>query len=213
MALTDHPGDDRWGPEQRTNRQLHDLVVPQLFVVSTGLAALRRRVSGEPTEELVETLAHAAEKALGDLRAISRGRPVSHGGDFDRLVARLNLTATTVARLTDCAVVIRSSGSLEPVDGLEDDLSAVIRECIVNAIRHGRASTVDVDLKVTDDALSVRVSDDGAWVTSVDPDSSGLAGLRERAARWQGRVVVEHGGEMTRVLWRIPLDTEGRPLV
>jgi signal transduction histidine kinase len=214
MAFTDHTGDDRWGPEQRISRQLHDLVVPQLFVVSTGLTALRRRVAGEPSEELVADLLAAAEEALADLRAISRGQHANDTKDFGRLVLRLELTATSASRLTGRAVEFACSGELDEVPtGLEDDLAAVARECTTNAIRHGDAGRVGVELRIVADSLSLVVTDDGRWVESTDANSSGLDGLRRRAASWQGRVVVDHGDAVTRVLWRIPLDVEGRPLV
>ena len=212
MAIADHPGAGRWGPGQSINRQLHDLVVPQLFVLSTGLAALRRREFGGPNEALVSDLAEVATQALADLRSISRGQPVHEGGDLTRVATRLRLATETVARLTDTDVEFSVTGEAAVPAALEDDLVAVTWECIANAIRHGEATRVGVELRADAASLSVVVTDDGQWSNEVDTASSGLAGLRDRAATWHGRAVVDHSDAATRVVWRVPLDTSGRPL-
>ncbi len=212
MALTDHPGAGRWGPEQSVNRQLHDLVVPQLFVLSTGLAALQRREVAEPNQALVNDLAEVATQALADLRSISRGQAVHEGGALTRVATRLRVATETVSRLTDCEVDFAAFGEAIVPGALEDDLVAVTWESVANAIRHGGATTVGVDLRADEAALSLVVTDNGRWAEAADAASSGIAGMRDRAVAWRGRAVVDHGDGVTRVVWRIPLDGTGRPL-
>ena len=212
MAMTDHSGAGRWGPEQSINRQLHDLVVPQLFVLSTGLTALQRRTVAPSNETLVNDLADVAAQALADLRSISRGQSVYEGGALVRIATRLRVATETVSRLTDCEVDFTVSGDTVVSAALEDDLVAVMWESVANAIRHGCATTVTVALCVDDETLSLVVTDNGRWTATADTASGGLAGLCERAAAWRGRAVVEHGDDLTRVVWRIPLDSTGHPL-
>ncbi|MEM9466654.1 MAG: ATP-binding protein [Actinomycetota bacterium] len=212
MAVTDHSGADRWGPDQAINRQLHDLVVPQLFVLSTGLAALQRREVEPANQALVHDLAEVAAQALLDLRSISRGQAVHEGGALTRVATRLRVATETVSRLTDCEVAFEASGDAVIPAPLEDDLVAVTWESVANAIRHGGASTVTVDLRAEPGTLSLVVTDDGRWVAAADSASSGLGGLYDRAAAWQGRAVIDHGDGATKVVWRIPLDATGRPL-
>ena len=90
---------------------------------------------------------------------------------------------------------------------------AVTWESLANAIRHGGATAVGVDLRAEAQTLSLVVTDNGRWTTGTDAASSGLLGLCERAAAWQGRAVIDHGDGTTRVVWRIPLDATGRPLI
>lgn len=212
MAITDHSGAGRWGPDDSINRQLHDLVVPQLFVLSTGLAALQRREVAPENEALVRDLAEVSAHALADLRSISRGQAVHEGGSLSRVATRLRLATETVTRLTDCEVSFVAFGEAIVTGPLEDDLVAVTWESLTNAIRHGGATKVGVDLRAENGTLSLDVTDNGRWATSTDSASSGLAGLHDRAIAWQGRAVVDHGGEVTRVIWRVPLDATGRPL-
>ena len=143
---------------------------------------------------------------------ISRGQAVHEGGSLSRVATRLRLATETVTRLTDCEVSFVAFGEAIVTGPLEDDLVAVTWESLTNAIRHGGATKVGVDLRAENGTLSLDVTDNGRWATSTDSASSGLAGLHDRAIAWQGRAVVDHGGEVTRVIWRVPLDATGRPL-
>lgn len=218
MTFPDHLGataaePGRWGPEPSINRQLHDLVVPQLFVVSTGLAALQRREVTPANETLVRDLAEVAAQALADLRAISRGRPVHDGGALSRVADRLRLATETITRLTDCTVDFVTSGEAVIPGALEDDLAAVTWESLTNAIRHGGATAIGIDLRSENESLSLIITDNGRWIDVGDAASSGIEGMRDRAVAWHGRAVIDHGDGTTRVVWRIPLDATGRPLI
>jgi signal transduction histidine kinase len=218
MSFPDHLGavaaePRRWGPDPSINRQLHDLVVPQLFVVSTGLAALQRREVAPANQTLVRDLAEVAAQALADLRAISRGRPVHDGGALSRVADRLRLATETITRLTDCTVDFVTSGEAVIPGALEDDLAAVTWESLTNAIRHGGATAIGIDLRSENESLSLIITDNGRWIDVGDAASSGIEGMRDRAVAWHGRAVIDHGDGTTRVVWRIPLDATGRPLI
>ena len=211
MSVIDHPPPSRGSSDQSINRQLHDLVVPQLFVLSTGLAALQRRAPGEAADELMQDLSEVAASALADLRRISRGSAMHESADLQRVAARLQLAADTVSRLTDCVVELEVEGEMTVPAGLEDDLVAVLWEGMANAIRHGGATRIDVAVSATDASLSLVVADDGTWQWPADNASTGLVGLRERAARWRGSFTVEHGDRATRIEFRVPLGAMGVP--
>ena len=74
------PGTPQWrsddlgsGSSGSIERELHDVVVPQLFVLTTGLELLRKQSDTRSAGKLVVDLALTAERVLADLRAISRG--------------------------------------------------------------------------------------------------------------------------------------------
>ena len=213
MDLADNPALRRWESGQPINRQLHDLVVPQLFVVSTGLAALERRLPADENAELIRDLVDVSSQALADLRSISRGEVVNDGGELMRVARRLRLAVETLGRLAERDISFTASGHAAIPAALEDDLAAVARESLANAIRHGNASAIEVDLKADRATLSLVVTDDGAWSDSPEAASSGLAGLQTRARVWGGRTMVDHRDDETRVVWQIPLDMSGRPHV
>lgn len=213
MATTE-PAREWTGPDDESiGRQLHDIVVPQLFVLTTGLTALGRRSEASSGDPLVADLVETATQALSDLRAISRGEAARSADRVGAVVARLESETRTIGRLTDCAVVFDRTGDADipPEFGL--DLVAFVWEAIANSLRHGNADHVAVFFVVHDDEFVVRVCDDGSWLEPTDAWGSGIQGLEWRAARWCGRVAVSGSPDGTDIELRVPRAgvDEGRP--
>lgn len=85
----------------------------------------------------------------------------------------------------------------------------IIQEALANIWKHAQASRVDITLTFLDDALMVDVQDDGV---GFEPNAAhpgfGLAGMRERAAKLHGRLIVEsaaHANEGTTIALYVPL--------
>lgn len=199
------PAPGTTGPDEiAIGRQLHDIVVPQLFVLTTGLTALHRRDGADAGDPLVADLVETATQALSDLRAISRGEAARSVDRVAAVVARLEAETRTVDQLTDCAVDFELTGDADVPPDLGLDLVAFVWEAIANALRHGNAGHVSVSVAVHADAIVVRVHDDGAWQEPTDRWGSGIRGLEERAHRWGGRVAVSGSAEGTRIELRVP---------
>jgi signal transduction histidine kinase len=97
---------------------------------------------------------------------------------------------------------------------LETAAYRIVQEALTNAARHARVSDVTVRLWSTDDTLGVQVLDQGdgfdAEAALAAGTSSGLSGMRERAALLGGQLTVESAPDAgTRVTAELPLD--GRP--
>jgi len=198
------------------SRQLHDIVVPQLFVIATGLAALKRRSDSPQTATLVDDLADTAQQTLSDLRSISRGTAIHEGGQLHRVGSRLENATGPVARLTGCSVAIEVIGSAEISSMLENDLTAVAWEALANAIRHGQAREITIEIAATDARLTVTVIDDGQWrdpVESGDNDGTGIQSLITRAEQWGGDAHIVRVDDTTTVTWKVPLVTSSTGLV
>jgi signal transduction histidine kinase len=195
------------GAPNDIGRQLHDIVVPQLFVLTTGLAALQRHPDRSGDDCLVDDLVETAAQALADLRAISRGRTLALGGPLHQVVERLIHATQSVAHLSACDVTIEATGDCAVVEpSVDHDIQAVVWEALANAIRHGRANAVAVDIASAEGNLRVVVIDNGSWQTA-DPSGTGLAGLRRRAVARKGRFDVQSTESGTRLLWEVPLVT------
>src|SRR5690606_33946309 len=88
---------------------------------------------------------------------------------------------------------------------LSDDVEAVLRETVSNAIRHARASTLSVELRVGDE-VTVVVSDNGMGISPDIGRRSGLANLTARAEAAGGHCGIEPlPGGGTTVRWQAPL--------
>ena len=193
------------GPDDVSiGRQLHDIVVPQLFVLTTGLTALGRRNESCTADPLVADLVDTATQALSDLRAISRGEPASSADRVSAVVSRLESETRTIGQLTECAVVFERTGDAPLPPGFGLDLVAFVWEAIANALRHGDADHVAVSFAVRDDEFVVCVNDDGVWQEPTDEWGSGIKGLEQRAERWRGRVSVAGSAVGTQIELRVP---------
>ncbi len=84
----------------------------------------------------------------------------------------------------------------------------VVEEAISNALRHGRAEVVDVRVSVVDDALELRVSDDGRGFGDDAGTPSGTARLADRLRLSGGDLRVSSvPGDGTQVVARLPVES------
>ena len=205
-----HPPENTGAIGLPVSRQLHDIVVPQLFVLATGLAALKRHPDASRASQLVEDLADTADQTLADLRSISRGTAINEGGQLTRVGHRLRSATGSVARLTSCQVDVDVVGSAEISSAAEDDVSAVAWEAVANAIRHGNATVVKIRILASEARLTVTVTDNGKWrapESSDESDGTGIHSLRARAENWGGHASITNCEGATTVQWQVPLVT------
>jgi len=84
----------------------------------------------------------------------------------------------------------------------------VVQEGLNNALRHARASRIDIELHDERRSLTVTVMDDGVGLSHAgsSPGHYGLQGLRERIGRLGGNLTLrERGGTGTLLTAEIPL--------
>lgn len=186
---------------------LHDIVVPQLFALSSGLTALQRDTTAAPA--LVRTLAEVADSALSDVRALQRGTSLTGTGPAVDLAQHLRRTLEPMAELMGCALEITARPAPTLHRAAADELVAIAREAIANATRHGGASTIDIGVEIDDELVVLTLLDDGRWRIPTDPASSGVDGMRARAHALGGTATIDRCGESTLVEVRLPHATNG----
>lgn len=172
----------------RISRDLHDLVVQELFAMGMRLSRLRE--SGDP--QVVASLDSSLESLDRVVRQIrSTIRALRDPDDATGLVDRLHGEANRA----HISLGFHPQLRLHPVVGLDDmvppdvadDLVAVVREGLSNAARHARAASVTVEVEADDRWVKVEVADDGVGLPPGIDRRSGLDNLYERARR--------HGGD------------------
>ena len=187
---------------RRIARDLHDGVVQDLAGTAFSLTAVGRdqRVPDDLREDL-----HSAGRSLRTSLKALRSLLVSiHPPDLhaDGLAAALtDLTAPAAA------AGIEASVRVDDIGPLSDDTVALVwrvaQEAVRNAIRHARASTLEVEVDRRDGRLALRVTDDGhGFDPAADraPESFGLRGLASLVADAGGRLDVRSTpGEGTEV--------------
>lgn len=173
----------------RIARDLHDLVIQRLFATGLQLQGIHRMVSPD-VQERVGRAVDDIDATIRDLRAAifelhHRPGQVSLRADVQGLVDEY-------AAALGFRPALVCTGPLDTAvpATVRPQILAAVRESLSNVVRHARASSVLVEIVVTGQEVTARVSDDGIGITSTDRQS-GLRNLRDRAAALGGTVRVE----------------------
>ncbi|WP_374970374.1 GAF domain-containing sensor histidine kinase [Terrabacter sp. BE26] len=203
---------------QRIARDLHDHVIQRIFATGLSLEAVRGRAI-EPTVR--ETLSRAVEDLDGTIRRIRSAifELQVHPASRDARAVLLEVMASASAGL-GFEPALRLDGpvatALEPA--LLHDVTAVLREGLTNVVKHSHCSAVDVHVAVSDNYVTVEVSDDGPLANggSVDAPArprrqheSGLANLARRARARHGDCILTTNERVTVLTWTARLTDGG----
>jgi len=162
---------------ERIAREIHDGVAQDLaFILQHG-----RRLAAQPgASRALPALVTAAERALDECRhAIAA---LNRSGD-EPLGEALTLTAVETAGREGAEVETRIEADVAVPAPTQEALLRVTREAIINAVRHGGAGTVTVDLQCGS-GIRLEVSDDGSGFDVEQAMSApGRMGLKSMQAR------------------------------
>jgi two-component system sensor histidine kinase UhpB len=191
---------------RRVAAELHDEIGQQLTAHVLQLDRLARSASGELADELEQTMT-AVKQTLADVRTLAhRLRPEVL--DELGLVPALRNLCDRIGNGTGL-VVHRSLPATLPRLSEEEELVIyrVAQESLTNVVRHAGATSAHVTLASEDDAVQLRVADDGAGLpaSAREQESGGIRGLRERALTIDARLQVDRApGGGTQVVLRLP---------
>ena len=195
----------------RIGRDLHDGIIQSLYAVGLSLEDvpdLMTESAGEAAER-VDTAIESINLAIRDIRNFIYGlRPEAVDGT--QVLAGLAALAEEVRHGGLVDVVTQLDGpadpGLDPAAGAE--LLNLVREALSNAVRHGRASRIALDLTMIDGLPTLEIADDGSGFDPTrdpGPGHHGLANMRARAAAIGGELDVRSTpGEGTRVIVGLP---------
>ena len=189
----------------RIARELYDHVIQRLFAVGLGLQGTVPRVRDTEARRRLSEAVDDLQGVIRDIQATIFDLNAAPPGT-SRLRQRIDEAIAELAG-TRLRTTVQFVGPLSVVDGaLADHAEAVVREALSNAVRHAGASTVTVRIAVDDD-LRIEVSDNGRGLHDPDVARSGLADLRQRAARAGGDFTIESApaDAGTVLRWSAPL--------
>jgi signal transduction histidine kinase len=186
----------------RVAREMHDIVGHNLSVIITLAdgGAYATDLAPERGKQALLLIGDTGRQALGELRrmlGVLREQtrtpdtpelsPQPGIADIDALCARI--------RAAGPQVVYRTGGELDTLDrGVQLTVYRILQEALTNALKHaGHDTRVGLTVSVQDTQLNIDVHDTGPSGTTARPgpphdEGHGLAGMRERAALYDGTV-------------------------
>jgi PAS domain S-box-containing protein len=180
---------------RRVGHDLHDGVCQELSGIRFSLEAIsKKRRKGTVQREQMDKLSQALERAVHHIRLLSRGLAPLELEDGNLAAALEELAANTTALFhIECAVKCRGrSQKLEIEKAI--NLFRIAQEAIQNAIKHGKADRIQIDLDLHHGSLSIADNGNGIKDEPTAPvhgTGMGLKIMRHRAGAIQGSVAVE----------------------
>lgn len=204
------------GERARIARDLHDVVAHHISMIAVQAETARLATPGMPADgakrllaigDTARTALTEMRRLLGVLREDAHSEPTRAPQpglqQLNELLDEARDSAGASTRLIVC-------GHVAPLDpGVELTAYRIVQEALTNARRHAPGAAVDVELDYADDALHVRIRDNGPGPSHAAPftradgtagaatQGHGLLGMRERA--------VAVGGD----LWTGPAPVSG----
>jgi signal transduction histidine kinase len=208
------------GSEERLRiaRELHDVVAHAMSIIAvrSGVARLVVDVRPEEAREALGIIEATSREALAELRLLvgvlrgnqtrdqDAGREPAPGlADLPGLIGRIHQAGVPVGYRVEGEPRRLSPGV---------DLSAyrIVQEALTNVVRHAAPAAAELTVRYEPDEVMIEVTDDGGAVGARsagrvrDGSGHGIAGMRERAAVYGGKLVAEPTASGFRVLARIP---------
>ncbi len=176
---------------RRIERDLHDGAQARLVALGMNIGLAEQQLAKDPEKarEHLEEARAAAAAALQELRDLARGihPPILADRGLDAAIRALAAHAGVPV-----SVDVELTG--RPPETVETAAYFVAAEGLANALKHARASRIDIDVHERQDAIVVRVLDDGRGGAA--EDGGGLHGLRQRIEALDGslRIASPEGG-------------------
>ena len=192
------------GERARIARELHNVVAHHISMIAVQAETARLATPGMPAagaKRLLE-IGDTARAGLTEMRRLlgvlredaqaagpgrqdAELRPQPGLQQLNALLDEARDASGTGTRL----IVSGPPATLDP--GVELAAYRIVQEALTNARRHAPGAAVDVELHFADDALGLRIRDNGPGPPAAQPVASGghgLPGMRERAAAAGGEL-------------------------
>jgi signal transduction histidine kinase len=189
-------------------RDVHDSVVQFLAGAAFRVEAIRRESKDNAqVESDLKELKRLLIEEQGEIRAFVSALRRDRELELAEAVEELKGLAHRLGQQwsVDCRVEASNDDASIPIR-LQLDLQQLLREAVANAVRHGGASRVDVDVGVDDDRLRLQVTDNGS---GFGPENGSLVepwSLKERVDRAHGSLSLLSKPGCTNVVITLPLN-------
>jgi signal transduction histidine kinase len=185
------------GERARISRELHDVVAHHISMIAVQAETARLTTPGMPAAgaQRLSSIGDLARAALTEMRrllGVLREDTEAVGADRQPQpgLRQLNELLDQARDASGAGTRLIVSGWLTALDpGVELAAYRIVQEALTNARRHAPGAAIDVEMRYADDALHLRIRDNGPGpVPGLPPGGHGLPGMRERAVAVGGEL-------------------------
>lgn len=201
----------------RIARELHDGPVQYLVALRRQLDLLERLQARQERQDVLKEMDELVDRAIQDLREFSRNLRPPILDDFG-LGYAVEWLADQVQR-SGIETSVSVEGKPRRLDReIEVACFRIAQEALANCMKHAKASKIEVKLFFGEDAVEIRVNDNGrgfeypgSLTSLARAGQMGLVGMFERAELLGGSVSIRsEPAKGTSVLAKIPLRAKDR---
>lgn len=167
---------------QRIANDLHDHIVPLLSAIKLNIGQLEKKETDEKLHESVAEIKEYLDSSITDIRHISHNlvpKRISEQG----LVGSLEEYVRTIKKPGSVEINFIHNISKLGFDKMtETSLYRIIQELINNSILHGKATSINIEIILNQNELSIYVGDNGKGFDQTTENCSGI-GTKSIASR------------------------------
>jgi signal transduction histidine kinase len=166
---------------QRLAREMHDGVAQDIASLGYLVDALAARPADEAQEKQFAMLRDRVTKVVAEVRRSVMNLRTSIG-ENESLGAAISAVARHLSEASGIPIRVRLDEQptrLRPE--VEAELFRIAQEALNNAVKHARATAIDVRCQVYAPDARITIADDGVGLQGGRADSHGLKIMRERA--------------------------------
>jgi signal transduction histidine kinase len=211
LAQANILADERLSERTRIARDVHDTLLQGFISSLMHLHVAEKQIpSDSPLKSRLTFVLEGMEKVIEEARLTVVGLRTPDSG-HENLEGSLRDFFQEISDIGNADLILRSTGRPHRLKSAAyDDISAIAKEAILNALRHAGAETVQVTIAWGWLGLRLLISDDGSGMDAAvaehgRPHHWGLASMRERAKQLKARLKIEsHSVSGTKITLSIP---------
>ena len=209
---------ERYAERERIARELHDTLLQSVQgLLLSFMAIVEHAPSNESMREGIESVRGRASEVLTEIRdrVLDLRRMAAHSRNLSSAFELIGEEFGKFGNAEPVSLSVIVEGTVHALDPMvEEEIYRIGREAIINSYRHADADAIEVQITYGRDQFRARFRDNGYGINesilSSDgrPGHWGLTGMRERAERIGGELVVRGtGGSGTEIELRLPACT------
>lgn len=196
----------------RISREIHDSVGHVLSTTMIQLSAMERvgKSQNNMLGEMAQELRSFVAESFQDVKKAVRDLKPDEYSNYECLI-RINELCKNVEKFSGIQIKLSLTGEKWSFTSKQGgNIYRIIQEVLSNAVKHSKATRIDIVIRFYDDEMILVIKDNGIGTEHIVESGVGLKSIRERAYELLGQVQIKSKpseGMLTKVI--IPKDDGG----